>query len=194
MFKHAFVMAMLLAAPAMAQMPEPAADPMPLIDEARTAYAAGQVGAARRALELATISVAAKHGEALRATLPQPIDGWTVTDSDTGAISLAIYGGGVSLDRTYTNADGTDVRIEVMADSAMVEQIAAMYGDPAMLAMMGVKVETIAGEQAGIDPNSGQITIIVDKRTSFSISGSATPEVRRSYAERIDFAAFRALQ
>ena len=194
MFKRFLFVAVIAAAPALAQTPTPAADPLPLIDEARTAYSAGELGAARRALESATLSVANKHGEAIRATLPQPFDSWTVTDGETGSVNLAVYGGGVTVDRTYTNSDGTAVRIEVMSDSSMVEQIAAMYGDEAMATMMGMKIETIAGEKAVVDPASDQITIIIDKRTSFAISGSASPEIRRSYAQNINFAAFRALK
>jgi hypothetical protein len=193
MIKRALFLALLLAPTALAQAPAPE-DPAPLIDEARTAYAAGELGTARRALERATIAVASRQGQAIRAILPQPFEGWTVIDSDVGAISLAVYGGGLSVDRTYTSADGTDVRIEIMADSAMVEQMAAMYGDAQMAQMMGMKTETIAGQPAVIDPTSGQITIIVDKRTSFSITGSASQDVRRSYAENIDFAAFMAIK
>jgi hypothetical protein len=193
MIKRALFLALLVTPMALAQATPPE-DPAPLIDEARTALAAGELGVARRALERATISVANSQGQSIRAILPQPFDGWTVVDSDVGAISLAVYGGGLSVDRTYTSADGTDVRIEIMADSAIVEQMAAMYGDAQMAQMMGMTIETIAGEQAVIDPTSGQITIIIDKRTSFSITGSASSDIRRSYVEKIDFAAYKAMK
>jgi hypothetical protein len=172
----------------------PPVDAAALISEAGSAYGAGEYGRSRRALEKAVVAVAGKHADAIRATLPPPFQGWTMADSDNQLISLTAIGGGLSIDRTYMNSDGTEVRMDILADSELVAQIAAMFGDENMVQMMGMKVETIGGEKAIVDPNTGDIIFMFDQRTNIKVSGSATPENRRAYAENINFAAFRAIK
>ena len=132
--------------------------------------------------------------QAIRATLPAPFDGWTVNDEDTAHLGMIALGGGIAVNRTYTSPEGTDVRIEVLADSDMVAQMAQMFTDPQMSAAMGLKSETIGGETAYINPSDGQITFVIDGRTTITITGSADVAVRRSYAENIKFADFRAIK
>jgi hypothetical protein len=191
--KRVLLAAFFLASTAIAQDQPPAEDPLPLIKEAQTAYEAGEVAHARRALEQATRSVAAKHAAALLAFLPAPFDGWTANDGDQGAVSLAALGGGITLDRTYSNDTG-DVRIEILADSQLVAQMADMYSDAQMIAAMGMKTETIGGETAIVDPDGNKYTFLIDKSTFVTVSGSAPPEVRKSYAENINFAGLKSLK
>lgn len=192
--KRLTLLAALLAGPAFAQDAAPPADPAPLLDEARTALAAGEIGHARRAAEKAAASLAVTYGEAMRAVLPAPLDGWTLQEGQATNLGVAAVGGGVVLDRSYQAADGTDVRIEIMADSDMVEQMAQMFVDPAMVAAMGLKTEVFNGETGIVEPSDGHITFIVDKRSSIVVSGSAPAEMKKAYAEKIDFAAFRAIK
>ncbi len=193
--KRALIAALLLCTTAMAQdRPPPAEDPLPLIQEAQTAWQAGEVAHARRALEEATRSVAAKHVGALLAALPAPFAGWTANDSQTGDASLLILGGGVTLDRTYADTNGNDVRVEILADSDLVAQMSNMYSDLQALAAMGMKTETIGGETAIVDPDGGKYTFIVNQRTFVTVAGSAPADVRKSYAENIDFAALKGMK
>ncbi len=180
--------------PAVAETAPPPADAAPLLDEARTAYGAGEYGHARRALEKAIVSVSAKHAEAIRAVLPKPFDGWTANDGDSTPVSLAALGGGLSITRYYAAADGTQVQIDILADSDLVEQMSGMYADASMIQMMGIKPETIGGETAFIDPTNGDVNFIFDKRTNIKVTGSAPADIRKSYAENIDFAAYRAIK
>jgi len=180
--------------PAAAEAPPPPQDAAPLIDEAGAAYRAGEFGHARRALEKAILSVSAKHAEAIRAVLPKPFDGWTANEGDTTPVSLATLGGGISITRYYNAADGTQVQIDILADSDLVEQMSGMYTDAGMVQMMGIKTETIGGETAFIDPTNGDINFIFDKRTNIKVTGSASADIRKSYAENIDFAAYRAIK
>lgn len=186
--------AIALSIPALADDAQPAPDAPALISEAGSAFSAGEYGRSRRALEKAVVAVAAKHAEAIRATLPKPFEGWTMVDGDDQPVSLTAVGGGLSIDRTYMNSDGTEVRIDILADSDLVAQMASMYADENMLKMMGMQIETLGGEKAFIDPNSGDIVFMFEQRTNIKVSGSATPENRKAYAENIDFAAFRAIK
>ena len=193
--KRLLLAAILLASTAMAQdRPPPAEDPLPLIEEAGAAWKAGEIGHARRALEQATRSVAAKHAAALLGFLPQPFDGWTVSDGAVADASMLILGGGITLDRTYNDASGNDVRLEIIADSDLVAQMADMYADVQTLAAMGMKTETIGGETAIVEPGGGKYTFIIDERTLVTVSGSAAEDVRKSYAENINFAGLKALK
>lgn len=185
--------AFALSFTAFAQTPPPA-DPGPLLDEAKTAFSAGEISHARRVAEKAAQALAQTQGEAIRAFLPAAFDGWTIQEGDAASLAAIAIGGGVTVDRVYENADGTDVRIEILADSDIVEGMADMYTNPAVLEGSGLKIETIGGEQAMIDPQSGQITVILDKRSSVTISGSSTPEIVRSYAENINFAGLKAMK
>lgn len=194
MMKRALFAAVLLASAAMAQdRPPPAEDPLPLIQEAETAWKAGEIAHARRALEEATRSAAAKHVAALLGFLPAPFDGWTASDGQIADGSMLILGGGVTLDRTYNDQAGNDVRIEILADSEIVAQMAQMYADLEMLAAMGMKTETIGGATAIVDPDGGKYTFVIEGRTIVTVSGSAAADVRRSYAEKIDFAGIKSL-
>ncbi|MFT3809156.1 MAG: hypothetical protein QM698_04510 [Micropepsaceae bacterium] len=192
--KRLLLAAVLLTTSAFAQdRPPPAEDPLPLIQEAEAAWQAGEIAHARRALEQATRSVAAKHVAALRAFLPAPFDGWTVNDSEAAEASMLVLGGGITLDRTYSN-DTADVRIEILADSDLVEQLTQMYGDPQTVAATGMTTETIGGATAIVEPGGGKYLFFIDNRTMVSVDGSAAADVRKSYAENIDFAGLRSLK
>jgi len=192
--KRLILAAVLLASTAIAQdRPQPAEDPLPLIHEAETAWQAGELSHARRALEEATRSVAAKHVAALRAFLPAAFDGWTLSDSEAGDASLIVLGGGITLDRTYSGSAG-DVTIEILADSDLVQQMAQMYSDASMIAAMGMKTETIGGETAIVEPEGGKYTFMIDNRTIVTVAGSAPADVRKSYAENINFAGLKAFK
>jgi hypothetical protein len=196
MFKtFAVLCALGLAGAALAQDdPAPPPDAAALISEAQAAYGTGEYGRSRRALEKAIEAVAAKHADAIRGTLPQPFEGWTMADGNDQPVSLTAIGGGLSIDRTYMNSDGTEVRIDILADSDLVAQMAAMYADDNMLQMMGMTIATLGGEKAFIDPNNGDVTFLLDQRTNIKVSGSASAENRKAYAENINFAAFRAIK
>ena len=192
--KRILLAALLLTTPVLADdLPPPAEDPMPLIQEAETAWQAGEIAHARRALEEATRSVAARHAKTLLGFLPAPFDGWTVSDGEAASMSMLVLGGGITLDRTYSNDTG-DVRVEILADSQLVEQMSQMYADAQMIAAMGMKTETIGGETAIVDPDGSKYTFMIDKRTLVTVSGSAPAEVRKSYAENINFAGLKSLK
>ncbi len=190
MFKRALLLSVLFAAPAFAQ-DAPAADPAPLIEAARTAYAAGDIGGARRALEQANASMAHLQGKAVRAALPSPLTGWELEEADVVNVGLATLGGGVSLSNVYRHDADGEVVIEALVDSTIVEQMTAVMFDPAVVQANGAKIETIAGEQAVVEGDGQRILFIVDKRSSLTVSGGNAGAVR-AYAEKIDFAAFRA--
>jgi hypothetical protein len=192
--KRFLLAALLLTTTALADdPPPPAEDPLPLIQEAQTAWQAGEIAHSRRALEQAVRSVTAKNAAALLAFLPPPFDGWTVNDGEAANASMLVFGGGLTLDRTYVNDSG-DVRVEILADSDLVSQMAQMYSDAQMIASMGMKTETIGGETAIVDPDGSKYTFLIDQRTLITVSGSATPDIRKSYSENINFAGLKALK
>ncbi len=194
MLKRLALAAVLMTAPALAQDLQPPGDPTALLGEASAALGRGEVAAARKAGEKAVQALAAKQGEAIRAVLPQPFNGWTIEDGDVGNMGMIAMGGGLTIDRTYRNEDGSDVRIEVMADSDMVAEMGKMFEDAAMVGAMGLQPVTIAGETAYVDPSDGKLTFLVDSRSMITVSGSADQATRKSYAEKIDFAGFRAIK
>lgn len=172
------------------ETPAPPADPLPLLDEAKTAVTSGEFAHARRAAEAAAKAIVVKEGEIVRGFLPAPFDGWTMSDGEVSSLGMLAVDAGLTVDRSYSGSDGQQVRIEILADSSVVEQMAAMYTDPAMLAASGAKTEIINGETAMIDPSSGQITVLLGTRTSVTLSGSPA-DIVKSYAQNVNFAGLK---
>jgi len=117
---------------------------------------------------------------------------WCMTNTDCSVTptaptnAAAMFGGGVQAERGYTNADGQQVRIQVMVDSPLVAQMAGLYAIPAMAAMMG-KLVRIGGQQAVVN-EQGEIQMLVDSRVLVTVTGDAPAEAKQKYAEAVDLA------
>lgn len=174
----AFLAAAVIVTPALADEIEDS------IKEALTAYASGDLAAAKLALDDAAQMIATKNAGALGAVLPEALSGWTAEAVDSNAAGAAMFGGGIQAGRKYTKGD-TNVEINVLGDSPMLATVMPMLANSAMAAAMG-KVTKI-GKNRALQTNDGQIMLVVGNRFLVTIDGSGSMEDKTAYANAIDF-------
>lgn len=154
------------------------------LDQAGSAYGSGDYGRAKKAADLASTLLGQLAAEQLAKALPAPLDGWTAEDASGDSTAAAMFGGGVQAERGYTNADGQQVRIQVMVDSPLVAQMAGLYSNPAMAAMMGKLIKV--GSQQAVQTEQGEIQMLVDNRVLVTVTGDAPDEAKQAYAAAVD--------
>ncbi len=173
-----------LAAPALAD------DVTDSIAEGLEAYEAGDMTAAKQALDYASQLIAQKNAEGLSGLLPEPLSGWDAEDADTQAMGAAMFGGGIQASRTYRK-DGETVEVQIVGDSPLLAQWMPMLANPAMAGAMGKMVRI--GKVRAIQGNDGQITMVVANRFLVTVGGSAEVADKMAYAQAIDLAALEGL-
>jgi hypothetical protein len=132
------VLSLALAAPTVAQKRTAAkAEPTfaEAVEAAKKAMDAAEFGSAIAALQAAIRDLQKKQRVALLAALPKP-DGWAIEDEPEEAGHEAIQMGitlvGMTVRRQYTKGEQR-IDLEVMANSAFVQMLSAMFANPALL-------------------------------------------------------------
>src|SRR5258705_11402452 len=155
------------------------------IDQARKAYQAGDLGGAKQSLDLASQLIGQKNAEAFATLLPNALPGWKAEKVQTTALGAVGFGASTA-SRTYNNAKGDHVEVQITGDSAMVSQIATFLNNPAMAGAM-VKLVRV-GSQRAIQDGDGNVKMIVANKFLISVEGSADSASKLAYAQAIDFA------
>ena len=156
-------LALLSSAPLLAEDLDPAS----LFDSAKTAYGEKKYGKALQDLNLLVKELGRLRMESLKTTLPAAPAGWTAEDveGDASAMGLAVFGGGISVKRTYRKGDETQVTVTLTADSPMVAGFAAMF----QFAPQG-QVVTVKGRRALLevdkDDKSADLKLLLNGNTS----------------------------
>ncbi|MBN2906572.1 MAG: hypothetical protein JXJ18_07685 [Rhodobacteraceae bacterium] len=154
------------------------------LQSAIEAYEAGDVQYALEEIAYAQQLVQAMKAEGLSAFLPPAPEGWSRTvDTDMNQ-GLAMMGGGTGAEATY-EGDGQSFTLTLMADNPMVGAMAAMFGNPMLMATQGEMVRV--GRQKFVDQD-GDLTGLVDNRILVQVSGAA-PGVMLPVLEAIDYKA-----
>src|SRR5262245_9241819 len=99
------------------------------MDQARKAYQAGDLSNAKQSLDLASQLIGQKNAESFAALLPNPLAGWKAEKAQTTAVGAVGFGASVA-SRTYNNAKGDHVEVQITGDSAVVMQIATLLANP----------------------------------------------------------------
>jgi hypothetical protein len=176
----AAVAAMLAAAPARAD------DIADAIAEAQRAYQADRFQAAQTALQEALQLLSQRAAAGLAAALPDALPGWTAEEASSNAAGVAGLFGGSSASRSYRNAQGQTVEIQVMSDNPMIAQLGPILANPMLAGAMGRLVRI--GEQRAIQGNDGNVQMLVDNRILVQVQGDAPPEAKLAYARAINLA------
>jgi hypothetical protein len=161
------------------------------INEALKQYNKGEFADAVQSLDYSSQLIRQKKGGQLEAFLPSPLSGWKAEDAKSQAIGAALFGGGVSAERSYTKGNSR-VSVKIITDSPMMQAMMMMFTNPMMAASDGGKLEKIGGEKAIVkysnDNKGGDITIIVAGRFLITVEGN---DVARqdllAFAQGIDF-------
>ena len=155
------------------------------MDQARKAYQAGDLGGAKQSLDLASQLIGQKNAETFATLLPNALPGWKAEKVQTTALGALGFGASTA-SRTYNNAKGDHVEVQITGDSAMVSQIATFLSNPAMAGAMG-KLVRVGGQRA-IQDGDGNVKMIVANKFLISVEGSADSASKLAYAQAIDFA------
>src|SRR5215510_3119770 len=176
----ALLLAALCLPPAQA-----ADDVLDAIDSARKAYQSGDLGGAKQSLDLASQLIGQKNAEAFAALLPAPLAGWKADKAQTAAVGAVGFGASTA-SRTYTNAKGEHVDVQITGDSAMVTQFATLLSNPQIAGAMGKIVRV--GNQRGIQNPEGDLNMVIANKYMVVVSGSADAAAKMSYVQAVDVA------
>lgn len=154
-----------LAIAALVSTPVLADEVTDTMSSALQAYEDGDIDYAIEELDYAKSLMQAMKTTALEKFLPEPPDGWTMEiDTDMGT-GMAMFGGGVGTEGTYTNGSD-EFSISIMVDNPMVTAFGGMLANAALL---GMKVERIGREKFIVDDD--EITGLIDGRILIRAEG-----------------------
>lgn len=135
------------------------------LQSAMEAYEEGDTQYALEELEYAKQLLMAMKTDALVEFLPPAPEGWTREVNTEMNAGLAMMGGGTGAEAEY-EGDGQRITITLMADNPMVNGMAGMISNAALL---GAKVERVGREKFMI--KDGEINGLVDRRILVKASG-----------------------
>jgi hypothetical protein len=161
------------------------------INEALKQYNNGEFAEAVQSLDYASQLIRQKKGGQLEAFLPEPIPGWKAEDAKSQAIGSAMFGGGVTAERSYVKGDSR-VNVKIITDSPLMQAMMMMFSNPMMATSDGGKLEKISGEKAIVkysnDNKDGSINMVIAGRFLITVEGN---DVARqdliAFAQGIDF-------
>ncbi len=161
------------------------------INEALKQYGNGEFADAVQSLDYASQLIRQKKGGQLEAFLPKPIAGWKAEDAKSQAMGSAMFGGGVTAERSYVK-DNSRVNVKIITDSPMIQGMMMMFSNPMMATSDGGKLEKINGEKAIVkysnENKDGNINLMVAGRFLITVDGD---DVARqdliAFAQGIDF-------
>ena len=163
------------------------------INEALKAYQNHDTQTAMAALDAASSLLRQARGEGMKKLLPPVPPGWTADAAESTAVGAAMLGGGTTASRTYHNGNQR-VEVQIMADSPMLQGMAALLGSP-LAAMGGMKTVVIGGRRMSYTENENSYMTLVADKVIVKLEGSKdTPEpTLKSFIGAIDFAAIEKL-
>src|SRR5439155_6536664 len=140
------------------------------IEQARKAHQAGALGNAKQSLGLASQLTGQKNAEAFATLLPNPLPGWKAERAQAQAAGAVAFGGSMA-SRSYTNAKGDNVDVQITGDSALVMQFAPLLANPQFAGAMGKLIRI--GNQRAIQTADGDINMVIANKFLVTVQGSA---------------------
>lgn len=163
-----------------AAVPAQADDVSDLMESALKAYEDGDIQYALDELDMARTKLLEMKTASLGSFLPDAPDGWTREVNSEMNAGLAMMGGGVGAEATYTSPEGERIKITLMADNPMVMSMSGMIANAAM---MGMKTERIQRQKFAIQDK--QMMALIANRILIQTEGE--PDKTRPLLEQIDF-------
>jgi len=161
------------------------------MDEAVKFYKEGKFTEAVDSLNFAEQLIQQKKSAGLEAFLPEAIKGWTAEEATNTAAGNAMMGGGISAERSYAKGDSS-VKVNIVADSPLLQGVMMMMSNPMFATSDGGKVERIGGQKAVVKyvaaDKNGDVKIVVANRFLVTVEGSEVTEADlKEYAKAIDY-------
>lgn len=161
------------------------------IGDAVKSYESGEYSVAIEDLTYALELIKQKKSEGLQAFLPEPLEGWSAKEAISQTAGSGMLGGGISSEREYKK-ESSRVKIQIMADSPLMQSMMGLFSNPMFATSDGGKLERINRQKAIVKYNderaSGDVKIVVAKRFLVSIEGSKIDrDTLVKYAEAIEY-------
>ncbi len=178
-----------LALVLMVALPAAADEIIEQINQAIELYQAGDFAGAAGELEFAAAQIRQLRAGEISAALPEPLAGWNAETAETASMGASMFGGGTTASRSY-NKDQSNVDVNIVTDSPMLQSLAMMLNNPMILSSSGQKLIRVAGNKAALDWNddSGTINVVVLGSVLVTIDGSnLTEDELMAYAEAVNY-------
>lgn len=161
------------------------------INEALKQYGKGEFADAVQSLDYAAQLIRQKKGGQLEAFLPKPISGWKAEEAKSQAMGSAMFGGGVTAERSYVKGDSR-VDVKIITDSPMMQGMMMMFSNPMLATSDGGKLEKINGEKAIVkysnENKNGNINVVIAGRFLITVEGNDVSRLDMiAFAQGIDF-------
>jgi hypothetical protein len=151
------------------------------------AYQAGDINAAREEIGYVAQLLTQLKAAALGGFLPEALPDWTRAEGDASSAMMG-FGGGLAASATYSR--GNDIiEIQLMADNAMVNTMAVMFANPAMMGSMG-EMKRIKRQKVVIN-SQGELQALLEKRILIQITGRAPIEDKEAYFSAMDISGLK---
>lgn len=167
------------------------------IQEGLQAYEKGNNSEAISQLNYASQLIAQKKGGELETLFPAPLPGWEAEKATSQAAGAAMFGGGISAERSYTK-ENASIHIQIMTDSPMLQGVMMMLSNPMIAASDGGKLVKV-NDQKGLlkyDPNTkdGNLNLVIANRFLITLEGNeVSKNDMMDYAQAIDYKKIAAL-
>lgn len=153
------------------------------LDQARNAYKSGDMSNAKQSLDFASQLIGQRNAEGFAALLPNPLPGWKADRAQSTAVGAVMFGASVA-SRSYSNAQGENVEVQITGDSAMVMQFATLLSNPQFAGAMGKLIRV--GSQRAIQSADGDINLVIANKFLVTVQGSASAADKAAYAQAVD--------
>ena len=163
------------------------------INEALKAYQKQDTQTAITALDAAANLLRQMRGDAFKALLPAPPSGWTADPPEVATVGAALLGGGTTASRKYHSA-GQQVEVQIMADSPMLQGMAALLNSP-LAAAGGMKTVVIGGRRLSYSADDNSYMTLVADKVIVKVEGdkSVPDTALKGFVGAIGFAAIEKL-
>jgi len=163
------------------------------INEALKAYQNHDTQTALAALDAAANLLRQARAESFKALLPAPMSGWTADAAEATTVGAALLGGGTTASRKY-HSGNQQVEVQIMADSPMLQGMAALLGSP-FAAAGGMKTVVVGGRRLSYAPDENSYMTLVADKVILKVEGSkdVADATLKSFIGAIDFAAIEKL-
>ena len=168
-------------------------DVLATIQQAVRQYEQGDYAGAASNLEYAAQLVRQKKSEKLKQVLPPPLAGWEAGPATAQAVGTAVFGGGVTVSRTYTR-DSSLVTVEIVSDSPVLQSVMMMLNNPMFAGASGGVLQMIHGHQAIVKyseaDHGGDISMVIGNQLMVTVRGERVGlQDLLAYAGAVDFTA-----
>lgn len=162
------------------------------IDEAVSQYRKGDFAGAASNLDYAAQLIRQKKSEEMKSLLPEPLSGWVAEPASAQALGTAVFGGGITVSRSYSNPPSS-ISIDIVSDSPLLQSLVMMLNNPMFVGASGGKLEAVKGQRAIVKYNettgSGDLNIVVDNRFMVTVKGQkVSRQDLLAYAGLVNFA------